>query len=580
MKLLIAQSAGFCMGVRRAVEMALNAANTTQGPISTFGPLIHNPQAIELLKEKGIAVLDKIPDSGTGIVLIRAHGVPPETKKRLEEAGFTIIDATCPRVVKVQAIINKHARLGFSTIIIGDKNHPEVIGLLGYAQDKGHVVDNFESLEALPVFDKAIIVAQTTQNTLFFREIEKWASDKFPHYKIFNTICDSTERRQGEVGRLSESVDAVIVVGGHNSGNTKRLFEIAKKSGKPVQIVETEAELDIKTLASARCIGMTAGASTPNWMIKRVYRALEIMLSGHEHKWRRTVFSIQRALLLTNIYVSIGAGCLCYACIQLLGSLDYFPHVLISVLYVLSMHILNNLTGTSADRFNDPERAAFYKKNQAFLAFFAIIAGGAGLMTAYSLGKIHFSILLLMSLLGLSYNLRLLPKFLKVGKYTRIKDIPGSKTILIALAWGIVTAILPSFSISKGIHLRTALIFIWSSSMVFTRTAFFDVLDMQGDRIVGKQTIPLLLGESRTMILLKMLLFFAGVILIFASLFRLFISLGFMLTICPILIWVVLRAHEKGHMFPGTRLEFLIESHFILTGVITLIWSFITSHSV
>ncbi len=341
----------------------------------------------------------------------------------------------------------------------------------------------------------------------------------------------------------------------------------------PVQQVETEAELDIKTLESARCIGITAGASTPNWIIKRVYRALEVMLSGREHKWRRMALNLQRALLLTNIYVSIGAGGLCYAGIKLLGNNYFFPHVLISILYVLSMHILNNLTGTKADRFNDPERAAFYQKNRILLAFFATIAGGAGMITAYTLGMANFLILLIMSVLGLSYNLRMLPRFFTSGKYTRIKDIPGSKTILIALAWGVVTALLPSLSISKKINWGTLLLFTWTTAMVFVRTAFFDVLDIQGDRIAGKQTIPLLLGEARTMRLLNALLLFALLILIVASIFKLFSSLGYLLTICPILIGVVLKTHRQGSMLPGTRLEFLIESHFILAGIVSLIWS-------
>lgn len=573
MKLLIAKSAGFCMGVRRAVELVLDAANKTEGPIYTYGPLIHNPQTIRLLEEKGITVLDEIPEKGSGIILIRTHGIPPQAKKDLETAGFTVINATCPRVIRVQAIIKKHARKGFSTIIIGDNNHPEVIGLLGHADGKGSVIDNLQALDSLPPFDNAIIVAQTTQNTLFFDEVEQWAARKHPHYKVFNTICDSTERRQSEVARLAKSVDAVIVAGGHNSGNTKRLAEIARRQGKQVFHVETESELDMEALSSARRIGITAGASTPNWIIKKVYRTLEAMLSEKEQRWRKALYSTQRALLLTNIYVSIGAGCLCYTAIKLLGINYYFPYVLISMLYVLSMHILNNLTGRKADRYNDPERALFYEENKPILAFFAVVAGGAGLFTAYMLGKTPFLTLLIMSLLGLSYNLRIIPAFLSLGGYRRIRDIPGSKTILIALAWGIVTSALPSLSISPQLKIDVIIVFILSTSMVFVRTAFFDVLDMQGDRIVGRGTIPLLLGEKRTIHLLKFLLIITLFILLLSSILNIISSLGYALMLCPILIMIVLNIHEQGHMLPGTRLEFLIESHFVLAGIITMIWS-------
>ena len=183
MKILIAKNAGFCMGVRRAVEMVLDAPNKHENPICTFGPLIHNPQVLSLLREKEITTLEHIPECGTGTVLIRAHGVPPQTKQNLKKAGYKIIDATCPRVIKVQTIIRMHAKKDYASIIIGDKDHPEVIGLLGYAEGKGFVVDNLDDLDSLPSFEKAIIVAQTTQNTLFFEEIKQWATYKFPHYE-------------------------------------------------------------------------------------------------------------------------------------------------------------------------------------------------------------------------------------------------------------------------------------------------------------------------------------------------------------------------------------------------------------
>jgi len=561
------------MGVRRAVEMVLDAPNKHENPICTFGPLIHNPQVLDLLREKDISTLEHIPEYGTGTVLIRAHGVPPQTKQNLKKAGFKIIDATCPRVIKVQTIIRKHAKKDYASIIIGDKDHPEVIGLLGYAEGKGFVVDNLDDLDSLPSFKKAIVVAQTTQNTLFFEEIKKWANNKFPHYKIFETICDSTAKRQAEVQSLADSVDVVIVVGGQNSGNTKRLAEISKKTGKPTYHIEAESEIDVDALSEAKCIGITAGASTPNWVIKKIYRTLEALPYKKKQGLQRVIFPIQRVLLLTNIYVSIGAGCLCYACIKIQGITNNLHHVLISMLYVLSMHILNNLIGTKADKYNDPDRSSFYNKNKILLSFLAFTAGGIGLMTAYSVGWIPFLILFGMSIMGLSYNLRLIPKRFAYDKYSRLRDIPGSKTVLIAMAWGIVTSVLPRLSVSGNIHLNTAIIFLWSLSLVFVRTAFFDILDMQGDRIVGKETIPILLGEKRVLRLLKTMLAINFGILFVSSAFQLISSLGFVLLICPAFVFIILSAHERGYMLPGIRLEFLVESNFVMAGVMTLIWS-------
>ncbi|UCF91685.1 MAG: 4-hydroxy-3-methylbut-2-enyl diphosphate reductase [Desulfobacterales bacterium] len=575
MKILIAKSSGFCMGVRRAVEMVLDASADHANPICTYGPLIHNPQVLNLLEEKGIRVLNEIPSHGSGTVLIRAHGVPPQAKEKFRKAGFQVLDATCPRVIKIQTIIEKHANQNYASIIVGDKDHPEVIGLLGYAGGRGYVIGRLDELDALPAFDQAIIVAQTTQNTRLFAAIQEWAARCFPHYKVFHTICDSTERRQAEVEQLAETVDAVIVVGGRNSGNTQRLAEIARQSGKPAFHIESETELeslDLDALTSAQSIGITAGASTPNWIIKKVYRTLEAFGFKRQQGWRSALFAIQRSLLLTNIYVSLGAGCLCYACSRLLGVAQFLPYTLISILYVQSMHIFNHITGSLADQYNDPERAAFYQKYKSLLTLLAAVSGGAGLLTAYAIGYPSFLFLLIMSIMGLSYNLRLVPERFAGFMYRRIRDIPGSKTILIAMAWGILTAILPPLSVSGEITWVNFLIFLWSASLVFVRTAFFDILDMQGDRIVGKETIALLLGQKRSMRLLKIMLMILIAILPLAGIFQLVSTLGFALTLCPLFIWLVILAHEKGRVLPGVRLEFLVETHLILAGIITLIW--------
>ena len=244
MKILLAKSSGFCMGVRRAVELVLDTSVEQEGPIHTYGPLIHNPQVLKVLEEKGIQTLKKVPERGKGTVLIRAHGVPPEIKTNLDKAGFDVLDATCPRVIKIQTIIKKYARKNYTIIIVGDQNHPEVVGLFGYSNGKGYVVNGLEQLMALPNFEKAIVVAQTTQNLKSFENLKIWLQNNRPQYKVFETICDSTEKRQAEIKRLSQTVDAVLVVGGRDSGNTRRLAEIAKESGKPVFQIETEKDFN------------------------------------------------------------------------------------------------------------------------------------------------------------------------------------------------------------------------------------------------------------------------------------------------------------------------------------------------
>jgi 4-hydroxy-3-methylbut-2-enyl diphosphate reductase len=574
MKIEIAKTAGFCMGVRRAVELAMKAPDDNQKPICTFGPLIHNPQVLNVLKSKGIEILTEVPDQAEGTVLIRAHGVPPSVKTILADAGLSIIDATCPRVIRVQVIIRKHARKGYDTIIVGDEDHPEVIGLLGYAGGRGHVVSTLEGLADLPVFERAIVVAQTTQNINDYDNIKRWVDDNLPHYQVYDTICDSTEKRQAEIKCLANLVDAVVVVGGKDSGNTQRLHEIAKAAGKPAFHAETEADLDFEALSQFGHVGVTAGASTPNWVIKKVCRAIEaIPYRGGASGWRGLFYRLQRTLLLTNVYVAIGAGCLTYACakLQLLTGSRLFAAV--AVLYVLSMHILNNLTGGSSDDYNDPDRAMFYRTHLPLLLASSLIAGAAGLLIAYMIGTVPFWVLLSMSLLGLAYNMPILPSRLTRGHATRLKDIPGSKTVLIAVAWGLVTALLPGLYAGQGASLVTIGVFAWATTMVFIRTAFFDLLDVQGDRIVGKETIPVFLGETISLRLLKTLLGVACILLILLEFQDSAPSLGLLLLLCPVALGSLVIAHEQGKFLPSIRLEFAVESVFVLSGLIGLFWA-------
>ncbi len=572
MKIVVAKTAGFCMGVRRAVELVLDLPKKYPEPIYTYGPLIHNPQVLALLEEKGIYALKEIPEKGSGTVLIRAHGVPPEVKKRLQASGLVVVDASCPRVIKVQTIIRKYALQGYACIIIGDRDHPEVVGLLGYAGTHGVVAADLKALSDLPRFEQAIVVAQTTQNTGLFENVHRWVNEHVPHYKVFNTICDSTEKRQTEVSRLAEAVDAVVVVGGKNSGNTQRLLEIARGKGKTAFHVETEAELD-DALAKAQQVGITAGASTPNWVLRRVYRGVQTLPFRKGKGWRRRWFTLERTLLLTSTYLALGAGATCYASARLQDISVYFPHILIAVLYVQSMHILNNLIGRKADRYNEPDRASFYDGHKGFLSLLAVLAGGAGLLAAYSLGTLPFLVLFAMSLTGLSYNLNLLPAGIGRRKYRRIRDIPGSKTVLIALAWGIVTSVFPALTTGAQFTAGSIAAVAWAAGLVFIRTAFFDILDMQGDRIVGKETLPILIGEKKTMNLLKGMLAAIMVLLAGSAALGLLTSLGYLLLLPAVSLFIVMITHEKGHMLPGVRLEFLVDTHFIMGGLLAGIWA-------
>ncbi len=570
MKIVVAKTAGFCMGVRRAVDMVLDASNLSQKePLYTYGPLIHNPQVLKMLEGKKIFRLDEIPQKGRGVVLIRAHGVPPEDEQALKEAGFTVINATCPRVIKVQVIINKYAQKGYSTIIIGDEKHPEVVGLLGYAKNRGFTITSMEQLKELPKFQNAVIVAQTTQDTLFYDQIKKWCTIHAPHYKIFDTICGSTERRQTEIRKLANENDAVIVVGGKQSGNTKRLAQIASKTGKPAVHIEDISQIDYKQLSSASSIAITAGASTPNWIINETCAQVEHNLQKQDpvHSF---LLGIRDFLLKTNVMAAAGAGSLTYACSVLQGFDRDWLHAFIAMLYVLSMQILNNLFMIKSDKYNNPQRAIFYKDNKLILLICAVLSGAAGLYLSYVAGVLSFMILLVMSLLGLSYNLKFIPLTARKGKLSRIKDIPGSKTILITIAWGIVTCLLPAVANQNNL-LPVVAVFIFATGLVFARTAFFDILAIQGDRITGKETLPILMGEKQSFKIIQYVLLLDICIVLSASLMDLLVNKAFVLAFIPFIMLLLIRFFKNDTTISSVHGEFIIESSFLGAGLVSAV---------
>ncbi|HIJ77847.1 MAG: 4-hydroxy-3-methylbut-2-enyl diphosphate reductase [Desulfobulbaceae bacterium] len=275
MEVVLAKNAGFCMGVRRAVDTTLDMVQKGEDKIATFGPLIHNPQVLERLQQHGVNILHEIPAQATGTIIIRAHGVPPDKKKKLEDLGARVEDATCPRVMKVQAIIAKYKNQGYSTVIIGDLDHAEVEGLMGFTGSSGQVVSNEADVDALKLKLPYIIVSQTTQDQVAFDKLKEMILDKYPGGKVFNTICDSTHKRQEEVRQLCGQVEAMVVVGGKTSANTQRLGDIAKGLGCPVFMVETEDDLDLAALSNYKKVGVTAGASTPNWVICKVVEVIK-----------------------------------------------------------------------------------------------------------------------------------------------------------------------------------------------------------------------------------------------------------------------------------------------------------------
>lgn len=288
MEVIRAKSAGFCWGVERAIDIAAKFASEGRRPVYTDGPLIHNKQMMEKLEATGIREVGDyqsrskvdIPQESkdNAVMVVRAHGISPERRAYLKELGMEFKDATCPDVGIIAGKIKMHARKGYHTVVFGDPKHPEVIGLMGYTEGRGHVIKNDEDIQHLPELGEN--VCMVSQSTMFTDEFERLAAllrKRFPDAKVFDTICGATKERQSDVLVLKEhGAEAIIVVGGRHSANTRKLAALVEKQKIPAYHVETAAELDFDHLRSRYSrIGVTAGASTPEFLISEVVEKLQ-----------------------------------------------------------------------------------------------------------------------------------------------------------------------------------------------------------------------------------------------------------------------------------------------------------------
>lgn len=274
MKVTLAKSAGFCFGVKRAVEMVYKEAETGK-KVYTLGPIIHNEQVVQDLEQKGVRVIDtpeELSKAEDATVIIRSHGISADVYHQLEDKKVRIVDATCPFVSKIHRIVEKKYQEGSCIVIVGNANHPEVEGINGWCNGAATVIRSVSEAEnySQEPARKLCVVAQTTFNYKKFKDIVDIFSKKSYDINVMNTICNATEERQTEAAAIAGDSDAMIVIGGKHSSNTQKLYEICKNVCPDTHFIQTLDDLDLKQFQSFRSVGITAGASTPNTIIKEV----------------------------------------------------------------------------------------------------------------------------------------------------------------------------------------------------------------------------------------------------------------------------------------------------------------------
>jgi (E)-4-hydroxy-3-methyl-but-2-enyl pyrophosphate reductase len=288
MKVIRAKSAGFCWGVERAIHIAREEAQGGKRTVYTDGPLIHNKQMMSALGKEDVREvgdyqsnreleLPQNENSKESVLVVRAHGISPQRREYLKGLGLPFRDGTCPDVGIIAGKVKSHAEQGYDVVIFGDPDHPEVIGLLGYAQGRGHVVNSEQDLMALPRFQGPVaMVSQSTMFTHEFKNLTSKLAEEYPELVVFDTICGATKERQSDlVDLVRDGAEAIVVIGGKHSANTRKLAKLASTHNRPAFHVETAEDLDESEMAKFSVIGVTAGASTPEFIIRSVCEKLE-----------------------------------------------------------------------------------------------------------------------------------------------------------------------------------------------------------------------------------------------------------------------------------------------------------------
>ncbi len=284
MKIYVAEQAGFCFGVKRAYNLAVKAAKEEKKSVYTLGPLIHNPQVVERLKNSGVEVLEDPQNAMKGTMIIRSHGAPPHVFEKAKKLGIDLIDATCPFVKKAQKCAQALEREGYEVLLVGDKEHPEVKSIVGHLKQPAMVVGAAEELSGWKIPRRVGIIAQTTQSVANFNKIVGIILEKAHEIKIFNTICNSTINRIESARILAQKVDVMLIVGGKNSANTTRLAQVVKEVLPQSYHVEVPEEIDPRWLEGKERVGISAGASTPDWIISAVITHLQSLAGAKEEE--------------------------------------------------------------------------------------------------------------------------------------------------------------------------------------------------------------------------------------------------------------------------------------------------------
>jgi (E)-4-hydroxy-3-methyl-but-2-enyl pyrophosphate reductase len=560
------------MGVKRAMEKVLNIVRHARGPLYTYGPLIHNRQAVDMLEARGICARTDFDGDEEGTVLLRTHGVPPDVAQQLRDCGLTVEDGTCPHVLRGQRSIARRSADGYHVVIVGDRNHDEVVGLAGHATGSCAIIATIDEARTVPLEGKVLVVAQTTFEEDLFGRIADTLRERDPEVEIVQSICNATSERQAEARELAGRVDAMVVVGGRHSANTCRLAEIAQSTGTPTFHVETADELDAEELAEYHTVGVTAGASTPSWITNTVIDKLEHI--GEQRSALTRVLAAAASVVVDgNLYVAGGAAALTYAASKLAGLQleDRWARARLMIAafgYIFAAYSLGRRAESQSAGSGVTRRGAFYAAhpNSIIVASVILLTVAVGVLVPFGVGAVV--------LLGVSYAMaasysRLLSPH-PAGWLAWLRNVPASKDILVAVGWMVATVIIPAVAVGGASVASVAVVALWVFGLALVRSVMFDFSDVTADRLLGRDTLPALIGVTRARTAVAAVVVVLMAALAAGTAMGVINGPGYWMLLCPVYVLCYLLVFGKAITASERLCALVVDGGMWLAGLIAL----------
>ncbi|MFA5517900.1 MAG: 4-hydroxy-3-methylbut-2-enyl diphosphate reductase [Spirochaetota bacterium] len=562
MKIEMARHSGFCMGVRNAVLKIVDELNSSDENIFVYGPLIHNPQSVEVLKKRGLITINSLNEIKDKQIAIRTHGIPVSESREIRKKATRTINLTCSRVARVQAIIKKYSRDGYFTIIVGDKDHAEVIGLKSYAGAGVFVVSHKDDIDLIPLSEKYIVVSQTTHERAQFEDIVNAIKKSFSNVNVIDTICDSTRLRQDDViEAIKKGIDTLVVVGGKNSANTSRLAKIGIDNGIKTFHIETDDELKTDDFKNSNYVLVTAGASTPGWIINNVLEKLYTIKYSKSNVFTKVLKMYFEFLVRSNIISSIAAFIMVLIAQKFAGLQVEYKSGIIASLYIFIMYSVNNYFDRHFLIKSNSYKYGVYKKFGLLLLSLSIPAFFISLYLACTLSPLLMYTILFPYFFGLIYSAPFSKSIIKKINWKVFKKIYSSKVIT-SFGWLVGVIYVPYFMQDVAV-LKYAALALFFCLFIFLRNTIIDLVAFQGDLILGRDTLATWLGIKKTSVFVTAATVFTAVF--FTMVVVYFGQIGFLALLLAIGYYLLIFYKIiKTDYFISLKYEFIIEANYLI----------------